>query len=211
MKAKNIGLLISGAVVGCLMSLAPATAAILVEPIVTTANPSLLEGVGIPLNLQPNELIFWNAPDTTGQQNFLNNTGVSINLLSLLLLPDFDTLNEDVEWGDVNGDGQIGFSNIFSNLTVFPDFTVEGLRAPRFNFAGGEIPNNDRFVVQFLTDPDLRPAVPGDNGPLVVGGIYRSFQTVPEPSSILGSALALGLGGWLRKIKSAKVQSAIAQ
>nr|AVH79603.1 hypothetical protein [Nostoc sp. PCC 9229] len=205
MKAKNIGLLISGAVGGCLMSLAPATAAILVEPLVTTADPNLPEGVGIPLNLQPNELIFWNAPDTTGQQNFLNNTELTINSLSLLLFPDFDTLEDDVQWGDVNGDGQIGFSNIFPTLTVSPDFTVEGFRAPRFNFVGGEIPNNNRFVVQFLTDPDLRPAVPGDNGPLVVGGIYRGFQTVPEPSTIFGSVLALGLGGWLRKIKSAKV------
>ncbi len=207
MKAKNIGLLISGAVGGCLMSLAPASAAILVEPLVTTANPNLREGIGIPFNLQPNQLIFWNAPDATGEQNFLNNTGLTINSLSLLLFPDFDTLTDDVQWGDVNGDGKIGFSNIFPNINVSSDFTVEGFRAPVIDFNGGEILNNNRFAVQFITNPDLRSTIPGDNGPLVVGGIYDGFQPVPEPSSILGSALVLGLAGWLRKAKSIKVRS----
>ncbi|MFW9264599.1 PEP-CTERM sorting domain-containing protein [Nostoc sp. CALU 546] len=210
MKAKNIGLLISGAVGGCLMSLAPANAAILVEPIITKLNPDFQDGVGIPFNLQPGELTFWNVPDTTGEQNFLNDTGLAIDSISFILLPGFDTLDDDLAWGDVNGDGKIGISNIFTNINVDPDFTFQPLSipqsfsAPRIDFAAGIIPLNERFVVQFLTTPDIRPVVPGDNGPLVVGGVYFASEPVPEPSTILGSVFAIGLGGYLKKCKSSR-------
>ncbi|AFY48965.1 hypothetical protein Nos7524_3162 [Nostoc sp. PCC 7524] len=205
MKPKNIGILISGAVGGCFLALAPATAAILVEPIVTTPNLSFPTGVEIPFGLPPGQLTFWNAPDTTGEQNFLNSTGLDIDQFSLVLLPDFDSLADDVIWGDVNSDGQIGFSNIFTNVNIAQGFTFQGLRAPRIDLAGGVIPAGDRFVVQFITQPDLRPSVPGDNGPLVVGGVYFGsvpVASVPEPSTFFGSLVAMGLGNYFRKFKS---------
>lgn len=205
MKITNLGTLISGAVGGFFLSLAPATAAILVEPIVTTPNPSFPSGVDIPFGLPPGQLTFWNAPDTTGEQNFLNSTGLDINQFSLIVLPDLDTLPDDVVWGDVNGDGQIGFSNIFTTINVNPGFILQGLRAPRINLAGGVIPAGDRFVVQFISQPDLRPSIPGDNGPLVVGGVYFGsipVATVPEPSFVLGSAFTVALGAWFTRRKT---------
>lgn len=200
----SIRLLMSGVVGGYLLLLAPANAAILVEPIVTSSNPNFSEGIGIPLNLQPLQLIAWNAPDNTGEQNFLNDTGLTIDSFSVLLFPTLDELEEDVVWGDVNGDGQIGLSNIFSDIKISPDFVLEGFPAPRLDLTGGEIPNGSRFSFQFITNPDLRPSEPGDNGLLVVGGVYNGSQPVPEPSTIVGSAFIFGLGSWLKKRNSAK-------
>lgn len=203
MKKANIGLLISSAIGGCFLSLPPATATILVEPIVTTPSPEFPDGIGIPFNLQPLQVVPWSAPDTTGEQNFINNTGFTINRFSLILLPELDLLlDDDVIWGDVNGDGQIGFSNIFPTINITPDFVFQGFSAPRLDLIGGTIPNGERFTFQFITQPDLRPTEPGDNGPLVIGGAYDGFVPVPEPSTLLGFAAVIGLGGILKQRKS---------
>ncbi|MBD2198638.1 MULTISPECIES: PEP-CTERM sorting domain-containing protein [Calothrix] len=204
MKATTIGSLISSTLGGFLLSLSPASAVTLVEPIVTTPITNFPDGIKVTDALKPSELRFWNAPDTTGEQNFVNDTGFTINQFSFLVFPDFDTLADDVIWGDVDGDGKVGFSNIFSNITISPDFLVENFRAPRLNMTGGSIFNGNSFAVQFITKPDLRPAQPGDNGPLVIGGAYDIAKQVPEPSTILSTALVFGLGSCLRKYKSAR-------
>ncbi len=204
MNIKKIGTLIANAIVGGFLLSTPAAAVIFVEPIVTTADPNLPpQPIGIGLN-PPREIVVWNAPDVSGQQNFLNDTGLNLTTLSLLLFPDFDALGEDAIWGDVNGDGKIGSSNIFTNFDVNNDFLLGQVRAPIINITGGAIPNGERFVFQFLTNPDLTvPPEVGDNGPLFVGGAYDGIPAtpIPEPSNILGLFLSLGVVGLIGKSK----------
>ena len=205
MNTKNIGMLVVSAAVSSLLSLAPA-AAILVEPVLTTSNPNLrFPNFGIGVN-PPRTVLVWNAPDSTGQQNFLNKgTGLDITTIELFLFPDLDKLDDDVIWADVNGDGQIGVSNLFANIEVDNNFIFEDsgelLRAPRVTFTGGVIPLGTRFVAQTLTKPDLM--VPGRAGPLLVGGRYDGVP-VPEPSIILGLVSVLGFGVLFNKKSSQK-------
>jgi hypothetical protein len=205
MKIKKIGTLVTSAIVGGLLLSTPATAVILVEPIVTTPDPNLRpQPIGIGLN-PPRQIVVWNAPDVSGQQNFLNDTGLNLTTLSLLLFPDFDILPDDVVWGDVNGDGKIGISNLFTNFDVDNNFLLGENRAPLINITGGIIPNGERFVFQFLTNPNLTlsPEV-GDNGPLFVGGAYNGVPatSVPEPSNIFAFVLSGGIVCLIRKSRS---------
>ncbi len=202
MEKANIGLLVSSTMAGCFLSLSPANATILVEPIVNTPNSEFPDGIGIPLNLEPLQVLVWNAPDTTGEQNFINNTDFNITRFSLLLFPEFDIIpDDDVIWGDVNGDGQIGLSNIFPTIDITPDFVFQGFSTPRLDLLGGTISNGERFTFQFITDPDLRPAQTGDDGPLIIGGAYNGVP-IPEPSTLLGLTTVIGLGTILKQRKS---------
>ena len=210
MNTKNIGTLVAGTAVSSLLSLASATAAILVEPVLTTPDPNL-PPVPIGFGVNPGTVVAWNAPDISGQQNFLNaGTGVNINTMELFLLPELDELDDELIWGDVNGDGQIGVSDIFDNIEVdnslilkSPDGLLQ-FQAPRVTFTGGVIPLGTRFVVQILTEPDLTvPPEVEDAGPLVVGGRYDGVP-VPEPSTILGLVSALGFGVLFNKKSSQK-------
>ncbi len=207
MKAKKLGFLkklalfISGVMGATIFPLIPANAVIVVEPIVTTPNSEFPDGVGVPLNLAPGQLIGFNIPDTSGLQNFINDTGLDITRIGVFLFPDFDALDEEIAWGDVNGDGQIGLSNIFSEVFVVPDAVfpipdpsspngVGFTPAPFIQVSEGIIPNQKRFVFQFITSPDLTPATPGDNGPIIVGAVYDGITPVPESSNI-------NMFGWL--------------
>ncbi len=184
-----------GATISSLISIAPANAEILVEPIINFADPNLPNqsfGFGIGRN-PPNTLVSWNAPDVSGEQNFLNDTGLDITNITLLLFPQEDFLDEEVIWADVDGDGEIGRSNFFSNFVVDNDFTFPGRgNTPLIDITGGVIPNGELFIQQLLTEPDLTVSS-GDPGPLLVGGAYDGIK-VPEPSSILGLMLIVGLG-----------------
>ena len=209
MNTNNIKTLIFGTAFSTLFSLAPATAVILVEPVLTTPDPNLPSfDFAIGVN-PPRTVLVWNAPDITGQQNFLNeDTGLDITIIELFLFPDFDSLDEEVIWGDVNGDGQIGESDIFSNIEVDNNFILEDpagvFRAPRVTFTGGVIPEGTRFVSQTPTLPDLT-VLPGegDVGPLLVGGRYDGVS-VPEPSTIFSLVSTLGLGILFNKKSSDK-------
>jgi hypothetical protein len=202
MNTKNIGTLVVSAAVSSLLFPFAAAAAILVEPVLTTANPNLpVQNFGIGDRNPPRTVLVWNAPDRSGQQNFLNRgTGLDITKMDLYLFPELDALNEDVIWGDVNGDGKIGVSNLFANIEVDNNFILEDsgdfYQAPRVTFTGGVIPLGTSFVTQFLTQPDL--TVTGNAGPLLVGGSYDGVP-VPEPSAILGLVSVLGLGVLLKK------------
>lgn len=207
----NIGTLVFSAAVSSLLSLAPATAAILVEPVLTTPNPNLPSfDFEIGSVVPPRRVVAWPAPDISGQQNFLNQgTGLNITKMDLFLLPDLDELDDDVIWADVNGDGKIGVSNIFANIEVDNNFILETsqnrYRAPRVTFTGGVIPLGNRFVAQVITKPDLTvPPEEGETGPLIVGGRYDGVP-VPEPSSILGLVSALGFGVLFNKKSSGKM------
>ena len=210
MNAKDIGAIVAGAAVSSLLSLAPATAAIIVEPVLTTPDPNLPFS-DFPLGSAnpPREVLVWPAPDSSGQQNFFNaGTGLDITIIELFLLPELDRLDDEVIWGDVNGDGRIGVSDIFENIEVDNSFILDdpaGLfQAPRVTFTGGVIPLGTHFVAQTLTDPDLTvPPEVGDAGPLLVGGRYDGVP-VPEPSTILGLVSALGFGVLFNKKSSQK-------
>ncbi len=209
MNTKNIGTLVISAAVSSLLSLAPAAAAILVEPVLTTPDRNLpSRNFGIGVN-PPRTVLVWNAPDISGQQNFLNEgTELDITTIELFLFPELDEVDDEVIWGDVNGDGQIGISNLFANIEVDNNFILEDsgelFRAPRVTFTGGVILLGTRFVAQTLTEPDLTaPLEVGDAGPLLVGGRYDGV-TVPEPSTILSLVSVLGFGVLFKKKSSQK-------
>ncbi|MGJ5631515.1 PEP-CTERM sorting domain-containing protein [Nostoc sp. CALU 1950] len=209
MNTKNIGTLIASAVVSSLLSLAPSAAAILVEPVLTTPDPNLPSfDFGIGVN-PPRTVLVWNAPDISGQQNFLNeDTGLDITTIELFLFPELDEIDDEVIWADVNGDGQIGISNLFANIEVDNNFILEDsgefFQAPRVTFTGGVIPLGTRFVAQTLTEPDLTaPLNVGDAGPLLVGGRYDGI-TIPEPSTILALVSVLGFGALFNNKSSQK-------
>lgn len=204
MKTTDIGLFISSALGSFLLSLAPATAAILVEPIITTADENLPDGPGF-APLLPLEKSIFNAPDRNTQRNFLNDTGYTINNFSIQLLPDLSVIGgEDVVWGDVNGDGKIGLSNIFANITTTPDANFEAFPAPKLELKDGIIASNQRFTFQFLTSPDLTPTDADENGPLVLVFDYNGVK-IPEPSNIFACVLIMALFGWVKKKKLTRV------
>ncbi|MFK0732824.1 MAG: PEP-CTERM sorting domain-containing protein [Gloeotrichia echinulata GP01] len=202
MKTRNFGLLISSILGISVFSFAPVNAAVLVEPIVTTPNENFPDGETIGDYLPASTgILFGNAPDARNQQNWLNSTGYKIDKLSLFLFPALDFVDEDVIWGDVNGDGKIGLSNIFTNITIAPDLMIGDFVLPRLDLTGGTIPNGNRFTMQFITSPDLTPVDPQEYGPLVRGFSYDGVKSVPEPSNIIGSALVITIGIWLRRSK----------
>ncbi len=200
MKATNIGLLISNVLGSLLLLSTEATAAILVEPIVTTPNQNFLNRDSFGSDTKPlNDIVLTNAPDAGNRENLSNDTGYTINKLSLILLTQFDFVDEDVVWGDVNGDGKLGLSNIFRNITIAPDFVISNTPFPRLDLTDGIIPSKNRFTLQFITNPDLTPTNPRQSGPLVIGTVYDGFKTVPEPSSVFALTLTLTIGMCLKK------------
>ncbi|MDZ8258619.1 PEP-CTERM sorting domain-containing protein [Nostoc sp. ChiQUE01b] len=200
---KNISLFSSGILGSLFLLYPPAYAAILVEPIITTANKNFPNGETLGANFQPLiNILGSNAPDAGNQDNLLNDTGYTINKLSLLLLTQFDLVADDVFWGDVNGDGKIGISNIFSNITIASDLALGGTLVPRLDLTGGTISNGKRFTIQFLTSPDLTPINSQEYGPLVTGFFYDGFKSVPEPSNLFAFAFAITIAIWSRKSKA---------
>ncbi|AUB37101.1 PEP-CTERM protein-sorting domain [Nostoc flagelliforme CCNUN1] len=203
MKFANVSLFSSGILVSLFLFCPPAFSAILVEPIISTPNKNFPNGEGLGVNFQPViNILGSNAPDAGNRQNLLNDTGYTINKLSLLLLTQFDLVADDVLWGDVNRDGKIGISNIFSNIAIAPDLVVEGALVPRLDLTGGTISNGKRFTIQFITNPDLTPIDSQEYGPLVTGFFYDGFKSVPEPSNLFAFALVITIAIWSRKGKA---------
>ena len=115
--------------------------------------------------------------------------------------PPFD--NEPVKWGDVNGDGKIGFSNTLGLEDVFANITVTD---NIITYSGGELPNGTVFYNLFSTEPNLTPGggiiasaapPPADqDGPIRVKSYYTAAApaAVPEPNSALGLIVFGSLG-----------------
>ncbi|MEH2261665.1 hypothetical protein [Nostoc sp.] len=199
----KIALSLLGAAGISFLSLTPARAVILVEPIVTTQNQDILKSKNprILTDYQPGQVIEYGVPDVAN--NFLNDTGYDIESLVF----DLKTLsynNEPVEWGDVNGDGKIG-SSINPDLNnIFKDITISG---STITFSGGVIPNGTLFYNPFATLPNLAPGggiippVPAEqtdkDGPIRVAAYYTA---VPESTNVLG-VLVLGALGVALKLK----------
>lgn len=195
-----------------LLSLTSASAAILVEPIVTTQNEDIL-GTKTPRTLPPEfapgVVAQYGIPDSTN--NYVNGTGQDIETLVIELNtlsysnptsnPAFN--NEPVQWGDVDGNGKIGFSNVPGLTDIFSEVTVTG---NVLTFSGGEIPNGTVFFEQYLTNPDLTlggdilppaPPPPADqSGPIKISSFYTASEStaVPEPTSALGLVVFGSLG-----------------
>lgn len=204
MKTTDIGLLISSALGSLLLSFTPATAAIFVEPILTTPRENFPDETGFPSSLKPFDAILAAfPPNETDLPNLSNKTGYTINKLSLLLLPTAFDFGVDAVWGDVNGDGKIGLSNIFTNSNIAPDFTVPVLdvNALRLELTNGIIQDGESFALSFITNRDLTPIDTQGNNSLLIGTFYEGFRTVPEPSTLFGFVLTTALGCWLRNRK----------
>ncbi|MEH2406898.1 hypothetical protein [Nostoc sp.] len=213
--ATKIALSVLGAAGISFLSLTPARAVIFVEPIVTTKNQDILD-TKKPRTLgpeyQPGQIVEYGVPDVAN--NFLNATGYDINSLVFDLktlsysnqnsTPPFD--NESVQWGDVNGDGKIGYSNNPELKNIFTDVTVKD---NIITFSGGVIPNGSLFYNPFATLPNLAPgagiipAVPPEkadkDGPIRVASYYTA---VPESTSVLSTLLFGALGVALKLKRS---------
>jgi len=210
--ATKIALSVLGAAGISFVSLTPARAVIFVEPIVTTKNQDILD-TKKPRTLtdyQPGQVIEYGVPDVAN--NFLNATGYDINSLVFDLktlsysnpnsTPPFD--NEPVQWGDVNGDGKIGYSTKTDLKDIFTDITIKG---STITFSGGVIPNGTVFYNPFATLPNLAPGagiippVPAEkkdkDGPIRVAAYYTA---IPESTNVLG-VLVFGALGIALKLK----------
>ena len=216
--ASKIVLSVLGAVGISLLSLTPpVSAVILVEPAVTTANENLTETRSLIPEIQPGQTIEFGVPNVN--TNLLNATEQNIASFVFELetlsysnpdsTPAFD--NEPVQWGDIDGDGKIGFSNDPGLRDIFNNVTITG---NVIKFSGGEIPNGTVFFNRFTTQPDLTPGgeiilpappPPADqDGPIQVSSFYTAASeptAVPEPSSVLGLLAFSALGGclWLKR------------
>ncbi|MGF1937657.1 MAG: hypothetical protein RM347_025255 [Nostoc sp. ChiQUE02] len=208
----KIALSVLGAVGISFLSWTPARAFIFVEPIVTTKNQDILDTKSprILTDYLPGQVIEYGVPDVAN--NFLNSTGYDINSLVFDLktlsysnpnsTPPFD--NEPVQWGDVNGDGKIGYSTNSDLKDIFTDITIDG---SIITFSGGVIPNGTLFYNPFATLPNLAPGggiippIPADvqdkDGPIRVAAYYTA---IPESTNVLG-VLVFGALGVALKLK----------
>jgi hypothetical protein len=126
-----------------------------------------------------------------------NNTPYNITSLTLQIVGPVDepepfnfkiTLDPNVSafWGDANGDGQIGLSDIFSTITLSPDRRT-------ITYSDGLIPVGGRFTDFIFSTTD-------DGQPFKVG-VYTSFDgvLVPEPATWAMVLTGLAVGGVLRR------------
>ncbi|MEH2193886.1 MAG: hypothetical protein V7K98_14790 [Nostoc sp.] len=210
----KIALSFLGAVGISFLSLTPAKAVILVESIVTTQDQDILntKSPRILTDYQPGQVIEYGVPDVAN--NFLNNTGYDIESLvfdlKTLSYSNADSTpaynNEPVEWGDVNGDGKIGYSNNPNLKDIFTDITISG---STITFSGGVIPNGSLFYNPFATLPNLAPGagiippVPSNkadkDGPIRVAAYYTA---IPESTNVLGVVAFAALGVALKLKRS---------
>jgi hypothetical protein len=211
--AIKITLSVLGAAGISFLSLTPATAVILVEPIVTNINEEIFQTRTprtLGTDILPGQIIEYGVPDRAN--NLLNSTGNDMESLVFDLKtlsytnpnsnPSFN--NELVQWGDVDGDGKIGFSSIPELKDIFANVTVKD---NLLTYSGGVIPDRTIFFNRFATQPDLTPGggiippIPEDqenrDGPIRVAAYYTA---VPESTNVLG-VLVFGALGVALKLK----------
>lgn len=127
-----------------------------------------------------------------------NNTPYNITSLTLQIVGPVDepepfnftiTLDPNVSafWGDANGDGKTGLSDIFSTVTLSADHRT-------ITYSDGLIPVGGRFT-DFIFSVT-------DNGEPFKAGVYTSFDgflAVPEPATWAILLMGLGAAGVLRR------------
>jgi hypothetical protein len=89
----------------------------------------------------------------------------------------------DAVWGDVDGDGRIGSSDIFRTITVSAD-------GKEITFGDGLIPVDGRFTDIMLAHSDHPPDFAG------VDSWFSGVQSVPEPSSLALASTGLLVTVW---------------
>ncbi|MDZ8184677.1 MAG: hypothetical protein RMX96_07490 [Nostoc sp. ChiSLP02] len=211
--AAKMALSVLGSLAISFLSLTPAKGVILVEPIVTGVNEDILQTRTprtLGTDILPGQIIEYGVPDRAN--NLLNGTGNDIGSLVFDLktlsytnqdsTPAFN--NEQVAWGDVDGDGKIGFSSVPELKDIFANVTVKD---NLLTYSGGVISNGSIFFNRFATKPDLTPGggiippIPENqedkDGPIQVAAYYTA---VPEPTSVL-SIIAFGALGVALKLK----------
>lgn len=157
-------------------------------------NPDLLiNGIAYFTADEPGEIISYASGDPRDPEldtvAILNNTNYNITGITLRIVGTATDTEDpgtivrgpvDAVWGDVNGDGIIGSSDIFSTIIVSAD-------GKEIRLSGGLIPVGARFT-------DIHLAI--SDSPPFFAGIDSSFdgELVPEPQSIFmtgSGALAL--------------------
>jgi len=122
-----------------------------------------------------------------------NNTAYNITSLTLQIVgsavePEpFNftfTLDPNVSafWGDVNGDGKVGVSDIFDTVTLSADHRT-------VTFSGGLIPVGGRFTDSLLSITDT-----GEPFKAGINASFDGFLAVPVPEPATWSILLIGLG-----------------
>jgi hypothetical protein len=196
------------------------TAALVIEPVINRVEGSgpaennfplydptyVVNGVQWALANEPGELFTYVAgdpPEPLFQTiHGWNNTNYNITGLLLRIVgrgtdtEDPGTIVRgpvDAVWGDVNGDSQIGSSDIFNTITVSAD-------GKELRFDGGLIPVGGRFS-------DVHLAVSDD--PPFLAGVDSTFSgdAVPEPYTFIltGAGLSALLFYRLRKRRAGTV------
>lgn len=155
---------------------------------------------------EPGEIITYPAgyppdPVLVSTVRFFNNTayditGWTLSLVGTAVEPEpfnFTVTRDpgvDAIWGDVDGDGFIGHSDIFSTITVSPDGRT-------ITFSDGLIAVGERF-----TDFNLAMTLSGAPFLAAVDASFTGVVAVPEPAAMTLMLTALALGGALHRRKS---------
>ena len=166
----------------------------------------LIDGVAYFTADEPGEIVSYASGDP--RDPFLdvfhvwNNTSYNITGFTLQLIGTATNTENpgtivrgpvDAVWGDVDGDGRVGNSNIFHTIIISDD-------SKTIRFEDGLIPVGGRFTDIHLALSDHPPDFAGIDsaftGRLVPGGGILRALAVPEPASVLLcviTLLALGM------------------
>ena len=165
-------------------------------PLYNLAFPNGATGLPFLTADEPGEIITYPAgfppdPVLVDTIRFYNNTayditGFTLSLIGTAIEPEPFNFTiargpVDATWGDANGDGFVGSSDIFSSIIVSPD-------GKTISFSGGVIPVGGRFT-------DFNDATTTLGEPSFLAGIDASFtgiRAVPEPATLLLFGLGAG-------------------
>jgi hypothetical protein len=159
--------------------------------------PGMIDSVSIGFPTDPGLLVFsvWN-------NTAYNLTSLRLSIIGSAFNPDDNQeswlitrdSNVDAFFGDANGDGKVGLSDIFSSIVV-----SNGGRT--ITLSGGVIPVDGHFTdIAFASTTD---------GQTFRAGVDTSFDgVVPEPAS--GALLLTGLGlFWARRVRHRRATIAV--
>ena len=162
----------------------------------------LVDGVAYYLADEPGEIDIYAAGDPPDPDlnlfHIWNNTRYDLTGFTLRLVGTAtDTLDPgtivrgpvDAVWGDADGDGRVGLSDIFSTITVSAD-------GKEIRVEGGLIPVDGRFTDIHLARSDNPPELAG------IESSFTGVQAVPEPGSLALSGVGIVIlsgYGWARR------------
>ena len=164
------------------------------EPFLTADEPG--EIVTYPAGFPADDVLvstvrFFNntAYDITGWTLSLVGTAIEPEPFNFTVIRD---PNVEAIWGDVDGDGLVGHSDIFSTITVSADGRT-------ITFSDGLIPVGGRF-----TDFNLATTLSGAPFLAAVDASFTGVAAVPEPATMALLLTAGAVGGVIRMRRSRK-------